>query len=93
MNKKINMKRPEKKDEKEQDSLKKYFGDIRFDRGYNQGRKDMIDYLPSEGEITGILARKIISNKNKKGEPTGATWLELKLIKNLTKAISKRIGK
>ena len=37
----------EDKDEKEQDSLKKYFGDIRYDRGYNLAKAEIREKVDS----------------------------------------------
>ena len=53
------MKKPEKKDESITDSLEKYFGDIRYDRGYNQCWDDrekwLKEFLPGIAEISRII--------------------------------------
>ena len=38
----------ENRDNTEQDSLKKYFGDIRFDDGYNQAKQEIRDRINKE---------------------------------------------
>ena len=53
--------------------------------GYNQGRQDMIDFLPSEEEIRKILI--------KVQTDIPFSYMVDADIKDYTKAISKRIGK
>ena len=90
MNKKINMKRPEKKKTKTCCNGVKYKGCLNDNEGtcnpdnfvYNQGRQDMIDYLPDIEELCEVIVQEM-SNKILKGYTP----------MDLAKAISKRIGK
>lgn len=83
---------PKKKDDTQRDSLEKYFGDIRFDEGFNQCHDHFTQEIKKRAEESERYFEKLRfdeTNHLGMGDIRLTIGQQDKIIKNITKGLEK----